>query len=277
MTTQELVQPDTGPGGTRSRKVSLTSVVPLGIWGLLILAAIIEILPRTGLVRPQDLPPMSVIGGEFVDLVQQSWLWQTIYDTLYVWAIGLVVSVVAGVTLGMVIGSSLALRNITHSTIEFLRPIPSVALIPLVVLLFGTQYESALTLVIYASFWQVLIQTIYGAIDVDSVAMETARSYRFSFASKVRHVLLPSALPYIMTGVRLAATVALVLTVTAQLIIGTPGIGHRIGLAENAGNVPQVYALVIITGMLGVLINLGVRYLERTLLSWHTSFRGEGR
>jgi|SRR5690625_1300965 len=277
MTAQELAQPDTEPGRTRSRKVSITSVVPLGVGGLLTLAAIIEILPRTGIVRPQDLPPMSVISVELVDLAQQPWLWQTIYDTLYVWAIGLLVSVVAGVVLGLIIGSSLALRNITHSTIEFLRPIPSVALIPLVVLLFGTQYESALTLVIYASFWQVLIQTIYGAIDVDAVAMETARSYRFGLLSRVRYVLLPSALPYIMTGVRLAATVALVLTVTAQLIIGTPGIGHRIGLAENAGNVPQTYALVIITGLLGVLINLGVRYLEKSLLSWHTSFRGEVR
>lgn len=277
MTVQELVQPDTGPGGTRSRKVSITSLVPLGVWGLLTLAAIIEILPRTGIVRPQDLPPMSVISGELVNVTQQPWLWQTIYDTLYVWAIGLLVSVVAGVVFGLIIGSSLALRNFTHSTVEFLRPIPSVALIPLVVLLFGTQYESALTLVIYASFWQVLIQTIYGAIDVDAVAMETARSYRFSLLSRVRYVLLPSALPYIMTGVRLAATVALVLTVTAQLIIGTPGIGHRIGLAENAGNVPQTYALVIITGLLGVLINLGVRYLEKSLLSWHTSFRGEVR
>ena len=274
MTTQLLVQAGVAEGMSPATRRRLRDL-GLGAAGLITLGVVIQLLPTLGLVRSQDLPPTTTILGEFFRLLGSATLWQALYDTIYVWGLGLLVAVVAGAALGILIGSLSWVRNLTHSTIEFLRPIPSVALIPLVVLLFGTQYASALTLVIYASFWQVLVQTIYGVADVDPVATETARSYRFGLWTRIRWVILPTALPFIMTGVRLAATVALVLTVTAQLIIGTPGIGQMIALSENAGAVPQTYALVLITGLLGVIINVGARFLESRLLSWHMSFRQE--
>src|SRR5690606_9768643 len=132
---------------------------------------------------------------------------------------------VAGVVLGIVIGSAPLLRAATASTIEFLRPIPSVALIPLAVLLFGTDMRSTLLLVVYASFWQVLVQVLYGVRDVDPVADQTARMYRFRPLTRVRKVIWPTALPYVMTGFRLGASVALILEITGELIIGSPGLG----------------------------------------------------
>lgn len=275
MTTQHLlVQAGVAEGMTPATRRRIRDTL-LGAAGLLTLGLIVQLLPTIGVVRSQDLPPMTTILGEFFRLLGTSALWQALYDTIYVWGLGLLIAVVAGAALGICIGSIPWVRLVTHSTIEFLRPIPSVALIPLVVLLFGTQYQSALTLVVYASFWQVVVQTIYGVADVDPVATETARSYRFSLWRRIRSVLLPTALPFIMTGVRLAATVALVLTVTAQLIIGTPGLGQMIALSENAGTVPTTYALVLVTGLLGVVINVGARLLESRLLSWHVSFRPE--
>ncbi|MCE7481648.1 ABC transporter permease [Microbacterium profundi] len=234
-----------------------------------------ELLPALGIVRPQDLPPTTVTLRALLELLGEPSLWQAVYDTIYVWGIGLAISTVAGVVLGMLIGHFRPLRRATASTIELLRPIPSVALIPLVVLLFGPRYESALVLVIYASFWQVLVQTIYGAADVDPIVMATARSYRLSAWRRLTTVLWPTALPFVMTGIRLAATVALVLTVTAQLLIGTPGLGQSIALAEAAGATDRLYALVIVTGMLGVAVNVGLRLIERYLLRWHTSTRTE--
>ena len=275
MTTQHLiVQAGVSSGLSPAARRRIRDVL-LGAAGLVTLGVIVQLLPTLGIVRSQDLPTTTTILSEFFRLLGTPELWQGLYDTIYVWGIGLLIAVVAGAALGILIGSIEWVRLLTHSTIEFLRPIPSVALIPLVVLLFGTQYTSALTLVIYASFWQVLVQTIYGVADVDPVATETARSYRFSLWRRIRSVLLPTALPFIMTGVRLAATVALVLTVTAQLIIGTPGLGQMIAFSENAGAVPTTYALVLITGLLGVIINIGARLLEARLLSWHMSFRHE--
>jgi len=201
--------------------------------------------------------------------------WAALGDTLTAWAIGLAIAVAAGVVAGVVIGSVPFLRAFTASTIEFLRPIPSVALIPVAVLLYGSQIESSLMLVVYASFWQVLIQVLHGVHDVDPVAEQTARSYRLSAWARVRYVTWPTALPYVMTGVRLAAAVALVLAITAELIIGAPGLGQRIGVAQSSGAAPLMYALVVVTGVLGVVINIGARAAERRLLSWHQSIRGE--
>jgi ABC-type nitrate/sulfonate/bicarbonate transport system permease component len=182
---------------------------------------------------------------------------------------------VLAVVLGFIIGSSMFLRKFTNSTVEFLRPIPSVALIPLAVLLFGVKIESTLMLVVYASFWQVFIQVLYGVADVDNVAMQTAKSYGLSSMARVRHVVFPTALPYLMTGIRLAASVALILAITAELVIGSPGLGREIALAQSGGAISGMYALVLATGLIGVVINLLMRFIERKTLSWHSSIRSE--
>jgi ABC-type nitrate/sulfonate/bicarbonate transport system permease component len=121
----------------------------------------------------------------------------------------------------------------------------------------------------------VLIQVLYGVQDVDPVADETARSYGLGAWARIRYVVWPTALPYVMTGVRLAAAVALVLAITAELVIGAPGLGNRIALAQASNAVPSMYALIAVTGLLGVAINLAARATERHLLSWHQSIRGE--
>ncbi|GIF12730.1 ABC transporter permease [Actinoplanes teichomyceticus] len=249
--------------------------VPLALAGPAGLLLIVEALPRLGLVDARYLPPASRIATALAAEAATPAFWQAVADTLYAWATGLLIAVVAGVLAGLVIGSAPVLRALTASTVEFLRPIPSVALIPVAVLLYGTELGSTLLLVCYAAFWQVLVQVLYGVADVDPVAEETARSFRFSAWGRVRHVLWPTALPYVFTGIRLAASVALVLAVTAELVIGAPGLGREIATAQNSDAVPTMYALIVVTGALGVVINLLTRTGERRLLAWHQSVRGE--
>lgn len=249
----------------------------LGVSGLAGLLVILEVVPRAGLVSPRFLPPTSTIAQALAEELAAAQFWTALLDTLRGWAVGLAIAFGFAVVLGVIIGEVPVLRAVTNSTIEFLRPIPSVALIPLAVLLFGTGIGSTLLLVIYASFWQVLVQVLYGVADVDTVAHDTARSYQLGRLSQVRHVTVPTAMPYIMTGLRLAAAVALILTITAELVIGSPGIGREIALAQSSGAVPGMYALVVVAGSVGVAINLAVRLLERRVLSWHVSVRGEAR
>jgi ABC-type nitrate/sulfonate/bicarbonate transport system permease component len=256
-------------GAGRSRR-SLLGLAGLG--GFLLL---LEVAPRIGLVPERYLPPTSQILGALADELQEPSFWVALGDTLAGWAIGLGLALVAGIGLGLLIGSVPALRAATASTIEFLRPIPSVALIPLAVLLFGTDLRSKLLLVVYAAFWQVLIQVLYGVQDVDPVAMDTAHSYRLGRWARIRHVVWPTTLPYAVTGFRLAAAVALVLAVTAELIIGSPGLGKEIAVAQTSGAVPAMYALVVVTGLLGVAVNVLARALERRVLAWHPSARRE--
>ena len=247
----------------------------LGVAGLGGFLVLLEVVPRSGLVPERYLPPISRIAGALADELGQASFWRALGDTLEGWAIGLAVAVAAGVGLGLLIGSVPALRAATASTIEFLRPIPSVALIPLAVLLFGTDLRSKLLLVVYASFWQVLVQVLSGTQDVDPVAMDTAHSYRLGRWARVRHVVWPTTLPYAVTGFRLAAAVALVLAITAELIIGSPGLGKEIAVAQTSGAVPARYALVVVAGLLGVGVNLAARALERRVLAWHPSTRRE--
>jgi len=247
----------------------------LGLAGLLGLVVVLELLPRVGLVNEDFLPPFSKMAAALVYEFKTPAFWQALSATLRGWAIGLGIAMVAGVVLGIVIGSIPWVQAITNTTIEFLRPIPSVALIPLVVVLYGTDPKATLILVVYASFWQVLLQVLYGVRDVDPVVRETARSYRFRRLTQVRTVIWPTSLPYVLTGFRLAAAVALILEITGELIIGTPGLGKEIALAQSSGAVASMYALVIVTGLIGVLVNSMARLLERRILRWHPSIRGE--
>ncbi|MET7366514.1 ABC transporter permease [Streptomyces sp. NPDC005566] len=247
----------------------------LGLAGAAGFLALVEVVPRSGLVSPDYLPPTSRIAGALADELADAAFWTALGDTLTGWSVGLLIATVLGVAAGTAISSVPHLRRATASTVEFLRPILSVALIPLAVLLYGTDLRSTLLLVVYAAFWQILVQVLYGAQDVDPVADETARSYGLSARARIRHVVWPTALPYVMTGVRLAASVALILAVTAELVIGSPGLGARIAVAQTSQAVPEMYALVVVTGLLGLIVNLGARAVERRALAWHQSVRGE--
>ena len=245
----------------------------LGLAGIVAFLLIWETAARSGLVNGKYLPAPSEVIPQLVQIATLSDFWLAVGDTMLAWALGLLIAVVLACVLGVIIGLSPFLRRATHSTVEFLRPIPSVALIPLAVLLFGVRIESSLLLVVYAAFWQVFIQVLYGVADVDQVAMNTGRSYGFSAWQRIRDIVFPTTLPYLMTGLRLAAAVALILAITAELIIGTPGLGLEILSAQNAGLYTTMYALVLATGLLGVVINVGARALEKRLLSWHHSVR----
>jgi ABC-type nitrate/sulfonate/bicarbonate transport system permease component len=275
MTTTDAAPARAGVAPTRRRR-DLSGPM-LGMLGLVLFALVLELLPRSGLVSEQFFPPFSEMITTLVGQFGEAAFWEATWDTVRTWGVGLGIALVAGIGLGLLLGSVEVLRRLTASTIEFLRPVPSVALIPLAVLIFGIRdISSTVMLVVYAAFWQVLIQVIYGVHDVDPVARETARSYRLGPGARLRWLIWPTALPYVMTGVRLGAAVALILAVTGELIIGGGvGLGAAIANAQSSGAVPLVYALVIFTGLLGVVVNLGARFLERRVLAWHTSVRAD--
>jgi ABC-type nitrate/sulfonate/bicarbonate transport system permease component len=249
--------------------------IVLGLAGLLGFGALLELAPRLGLVSAKYAPPTSEILTTLAEQFGRGEFWLAALDTLRTWLLGLVIAVALGVAVGVLIGSVPVLRAATASTIEFLRPIPSVALIPLVVVLQGPTVAATLILVVYAAFWQVLIQVLAGVADIDPVASDTARSYHLNRMARIRYLIWPTALPYAMTGIRLAATVALILTITGELVIGSPGLGQEIATARTSGAVPMMYALIVVTGIFGVAANVLTRTAERRALTWHPSIRTE--
>lgn len=242
---------------------------------MLLALAAMEVVSRADILPHRWFPSATQTLRALVDEAGTAELWNAVADTLAGAGLGLGIAVLIAVPLGVLIGLSGALFRLTRALVEFLRPVPSVALIPLAVLLYGTQLGSKLLLVVYAATWPLLVNVVYGVRDTDPVATDTARAYRLGRLARVRHVTLPSALPYLMTGLRLSASVALILAVTAELVIGSPGLGQIIVQAQAAGAVPLTYALIVVSGLLGLAVNLLARAVERYVLRWHASQRAE--
>ena len=223
---------------------------------------------------PSDhFPPISETLATLGEELGTASFWDAVANTLQGWALGLAIAAAAAIPLGIVIGSSRLLYRALRVPIEFLRPIPSVALIPLAILIYGTGLGGKVFLAAFACFWQLLVATLYGVQDTDPVATDTARSFGFSHAQRLFRVTLPSAVPYIATGLRIASAVALILTITAELVIGAEGLGRSINLARSGGNEELMYALILATGVLGLLLNAIFVRAERRILYWHPSQR----
>ncbi len=239
-----------------------------------VLLVLWELVVQGGIVAETNIPPASAALSELATLLGDGSFWSAVGSTLQGWAIGLGIAIALGVPLGLLIGSSRWAYRALRVPIEFLRPIPSVALIPLAVLIYGQGLQSKVFLVAFASFWPLLIQTIYGVQDVDPVATDTARSFGLGRLERMWRVTVPSAVPYIATGIRISSAVALILAVTAELVIGAAGLGREINVARSGGNLDAMYALIVATGLLGWLLNVTTTAGERRVLHWHPSQRG---
>ena len=255
----------------RSPKRVLDLAVPvvsvaaaLGLW---------ELVTRTGVISPKDLSPMSTTVSELWRLGQTGAFWTQFGDTVRGWALGLGIATALAVPLGILLGASDFAAHAFRVPIEFLRPIPSAVLIPLLFLTLGTTLRSEIFLASFGAFWPLLVQTMYGVHDVDPIATETARSFKVGRLERLYRVTFPSAVPYIATGLRISSTVALILAFTAELFMGTPGLGHDLNYVESFGLNDQMYALALATGFLGLAIHLLFSALEGRALRWHPSQR----
>jgi ABC-type nitrate/sulfonate/bicarbonate transport system permease component len=191
-----------------------------------------------------------------------------IWTTLQTWAVGLAVAIVVGVGLGVVIGSSRTLVDASSVVIEFLRPIPAVALIPLVILFLGLDLATHRFVIAYAAVWPILINTIYGVRSSDRLLHDVARTSGVTRAGRVVRVALPAALPSIAAGIRLSASIALLVGVTAEFLLLQGGIGTYMQDRQQAFQLPELYAAVILVGALGYAINVVLRVAQRRAVFW---------
>jgi NitT/TauT family transport system permease protein len=246
-----------------------------GAIGMLVVFAIAEAISRSGIVSEAFLPPTSVVLARVAQLLVDPAFLGAVLATLYAWAIGLAICIVVSVTLGVILGSSRGAYSASRAVIEFLRPIPSVALIPLAILVLGNDAEMKIALIVFSTSWPVLFNTIYGMHDVDPIAKLTAKSFGRGRIETLLTVSLPSALPFIFTGIRIAASVALIVAISAELLAGaSDGLGRWMLDASATGNRPDlVYAATIIAGLLGLAINGVLVLIERRFLSWQPALR----
>jgi ABC-type nitrate/sulfonate/bicarbonate transport system permease component len=266
----------TGVAGIRAQRRSwLRSSFWAGLAGVIAVLAVLEFVARAELLPSRWFPPVTVVFGELVGLLMTGELWIEVGRTLRGWGLGLGVAVALAVPAGMVIGSVDVVYRAVRAMIEFLRPVPSVALIPAAILMFGTGTGMKVFLAAFAAFWPLLFQSIYGVQDVNPGVKETARAYGLGTFARFVSVIVPSTLAYVATGLRISSAIALILAVTAEVVVGAAGLGQAIEAARIAGQVTTMYALIAVTGMLGLVLNTLFQRMESGLLHWHPSQREE--
>ncbi|GAA4218294.1 ABC transporter permease [Streptosporangium album] len=240
----------------------------IGVCAAVVLA---EAVARLGIIDPEIVPPISAVLLRSVTLVGDPVFLTGVADTVLAWLVGLALAAVAAVVLGVLLGSVPWLSAPSRMVVEFLRPIPSVALIPLAILLFGSEMEMKVSLIFYAAIWPILFNTLYALRDVDPVAKDAMRSFGFGPLAVLWRVSLPSAAPFVATGVRVAAGVALVVVVGAELLSGgQSGLGiFLIDAGSAGGNTDVTLAGAVWAGALGLIVNMLLVRVERSAFRWH--------
>ncbi|WP_283134211.1 ABC transporter permease [Rhizohabitans arisaemae] len=239
----------------------------IGVAGFLLVA---EAAGRLGLIDPTILPLTSTVLGRTIGLAADGDFLSEVGATLLACFAGLLIAIVLAVPAGVALGTLPKVERATRPLLEFLRPIPSLALIPLALFVFIPTHNAKIALIVYACTWPLLINTMYGVRDVDPLAKETLRSFGFGSLAVLWRVTMPSTAPFIATGIRLAASVTLIVAVSVELVAGGEGIGAFLThMSTGAGNMDFVLAGTIWAGAIGLVANFLLTGAERRLFRWH--------
>ena len=249
-----------------ARAVSAVRVVI----GIIAFFLILEFITRLGLVPAIYLPRASTVVQRMAELLMDVGFLKHVLATLCAWAVGLAIAAVISVSLGIVIGTSDLAYKMISPMIEFMRPIPSVALIPLAILLWGQGFLMKVILVAYATTWPILFNTVYGVHDVDPIAVQTARCFGLKRRAIHWRITLPSAAPLIFTGLRISAAIGLIVVIASELLASTDsGIGSYILFVSlHGGHMDSVLAGAAIAGILGAFINSLFGLVDRRMFAW---------
>jgi ABC-type nitrate/sulfonate/bicarbonate transport system permease component len=239
--------------------------------GLAVLAALIGLWAEVAalkLVPPLFLPSPARAWNALVAGLLRGDLTTKLEGTLTHMAIGWVFASLAGVALGALIGVSAQARSFVGPTLEFLRPLPASAVIPVAIALFGLTPSMAIGVIAFGSIWPMLLATVQGFAHVEPRLQEVASTLQMSRLAVAWKIALPSALPDILAGLRLGLTVALILAVVTEMIAGLDGLGQWELLAARAYRSPDIFAGVILLGAIGFIANAALSQIEARALRW---------
>ncbi|MCO5733214.1 ABC transporter permease [Rhizobium sp. SSA_523] len=240
--------------------------VALGLFAALLILA--EIGTRTGIISNLTLPRPSAVLETLVDLWQSGGLWRHLLPSLQRLAVGGALGILAGVSLGVLIGLFSYVRAGLVPLVAALFPIPKIALLPLFVIWFGIDEMSKYALIAFGTFTPTVVAT-YGAVDnVDRSLIRMGQSFDLSWWSIVRKIVLPGAFPAILSGLRVSISIAIILLVAAEMLGAQYGIGSYILEAGSLYDLEKLFAGVTILSAMGLIVNFVIGQIERRFLSW---------
>lgn len=189
-----------------------------------------------------------------------------IIDTLRTFALGLTAATLTGTALGLIVGRSRTLDRALSPTLEFARALPPAALVPVATLLMGFDESMKVTVVAAAALWPISLNTRSGVRELDEVLLDTARSLRLTRTRRLFSVLIPSVMPWVVLGIRVATPIALVITLLVEYLTAVNGVGALVSEAQRTFQPARVYALIVIAGLISLAINGVVRFGEKSVM-----------
>ena len=228
-----------------------------------------EIAARTGLVQAVLFPPPTVIAATMVRLLRHGALLTDLGDTLRRVLVGSLLGCFPACVLGLAMGFSSRLRGLLDPVVAALHPLPKIAVLPLLMVIIGVGEGSQVVAVALAAFFPMLIHAMAGVDHIEPRFFEVVESYGASRFKIFSRVVLPGSLPMLLAGLRIALNVALLLTIAVELIAARTGLGTMIWLAWETMRTEEVYAGLLVIGILGISINAAVLLLGAWLMPWH--------
>src|SRR5882757_147153 len=230
--------------------------------------ALWQLIADLKLVSPVFLPGPDRAWAALLRGFSSGGLSSKLIGTLEHMAYGWLTASIVGVAIGAMIGSSRAMRTYVAPSLEFLRPLPVSAIIPVAIAMLGLTQGMALFVIAFGAIWPIILATIHGFAAVEPRLYEMTRSLQMSRLAVIFKIALQSASPDILAGMRLSLTVALILSVVCEILAGLDGLGHWVLLSARSFRSADLFAGVILLGITGYATSLAMAVAEHRLLKW---------
>lgn len=245
----------------------------LSVLSVLVVCGLWEALSRSPFVDLVSMVPLSDIVRALFRLVISGEVFSWLGPSLFRLFAGYLIAAFAGIAVGLLMGYSRSAYYVLEPIVEFVRPIPSPAYIPIVILFLGIDDQMKIAVIAFAAFFPVAINTYSGVLNVDPVFIDVARTLGVPKWSTAFRVVLPASMPHIMSGLRISLGIALIVTVLSEMVAGNDGIGYFVLSMQRAFRNANMFAGVLVLGILGYLLNRVFLLLERYFVGWSTQFQ----
>jgi ABC-type nitrate/sulfonate/bicarbonate transport system permease component len=222
-------------------------------------------------------PPLQTILQTFLKLWFSPQAVEKVAPSLARFSIGYLAAALLGIAIGVPVGASRNLRNVLEPVLEFLRAIPPPVLVPMLILFTGVGDEMKTLVIVFGCIWPVLLNTVAGVRALDDVLAEVVRSYRIGAFARLWHFVLPGASPQIFAGLRQSLSIGIILMVVSEMFAASNGIGFALVQYQRTFAIPEMWAGIILLGVIGIVLSLIFRAIEAWILGWYHGLRRSQR
>ncbi len=233
----------------------IRAVNPAGWATVLAVLALWQLLVATGVLEFDYLPSPTEVGGALADEISSGALLSAAGYTIGIAVLASAIAIVVGVAIGLAVGLVAPVRDNTMASLDVLRTLPVVALMPVALLVWGAGSQTEIIVATYAAVWPILLNTAGGVRAVHPRLHEVSRTFRLNRAEKMRKIVLPAAIPAILVGCRLAVVNALVIAIVAEMLVSSKGLGWSLVQAQQALQPSTMWGYAVACGVIGFAFN----------------------